>query len=60
VFRECDLSRCEFTDTKLADTDLSDSEIGGILVKPADLRGVTVNRDQAVVFAALLGINVKD
>ena len=60
VFRECDLSRCELADTKLAGIDLSDSDISGIMVKPSDLKDVTVNRDQAVVFAALLGIHVTD
>ena len=56
----CDLGQAEFNDTKLAGLDLSDSEISGIMVKPADLKGVTVSRDQAVVFAQLLGIHVSD
>jgi uncharacterized protein YjbI with pentapeptide repeats len=60
VFKECDLSRCELADTKLAGIDLSDCDISGIMVKPSDLKDVAVNRDQAVVFAALLGIRVTD
>lgn len=60
VFKECNLSRCELADTKLAGIDLSDCDISGIMVKPSDLKDVTVNRDQAVVFAALLGIHVTD
>lgn len=59
-FHRCDLSRAELNDTKLAGLDFSDCEIGGIMVKPQDLTGLAVNRDQAVVFAALLGLNVTD
>ena len=59
-FQRCDLSRAELNDTKLAGLDVSDCEIGGIMVKPQDLTGLAVNRDQAVVFAALLGLKVTD
>ena len=59
-FQRCDLSRAELNDTKLAGLDLSSCEIGGIMVKPQDLSGLSVNRDQAVVFASLLGLNVTD
>ena len=39
--------------------DLSDSHIDGIMVDPENLRGLTVNEEQAVAFAELLGLNVK-
>lgn len=50
----------EFADTSLSGIDFSDSIIDGIVVKAADLPGVTVNKDQAAAFAALLGMNVKE
>ena len=46
--------------TPLNGLDLSDSELNGLLVDPADLRGATVNALQALAFARLIGLRIKD
>ena len=55
----CDLSGTEWLDTKMKDLDFSDSIIDGIAVTPENLKGITVNPEQAVNMAKLLGIQVK-
>ena len=55
----CDFSGSEWIDTKMKDLDFSDSNIDGIAVNADNLRGVTVNTEQAVMMAKLLGIRVK-
>lgn len=55
----CTFTKSEWIDTKMSGLDLSDSHIDGIMVDPENLRGLTVNEEQAVAFAELLGLNVK-
>lgn len=58
-FQECDFTAAEFLDTKLMGLDFSDSRIDGILVTGDNLKGVTVNEEQALAFAKLLGIRIR-
>ena len=74
VFAEASFSMCKFKDTELSASDFtkgeflntslkgldfSDSKIEGFLINPESLRGCTMNYDQAVACALLLGIKVK-
>ena len=55
----CNFTKSEWIDTKMNGLDLSDSQVDGIMVDPENLRGLTVNEEQAVAFAELLGLNVR-
>ncbi len=55
----CNFTKSEWIDTKMDGLDLSDSQVDGIMVDPENLRGLTVNEEQAVAFAELLGLNVR-
>lgn len=55
VIAGCDFQSAEIAGTKLAGWDLSDSFIGSLAVRAEDLKGVTVNRDQAAALAGLFG-----
>ena len=56
----CDLTEAEHVRTPLNGLDLSDSALNGLLIDPADLRGATVNALQALAFARLMGLHIKD
>lgn len=60
VFEHSDFSECEFAHTPLKGIDLSTCETDGFAVTAEDLKGVTVNAEQAIACAKLLGINVKE
>lgn len=55
----CNFTKSEWVDTKMNGLDLSDCQVDGIMVDPENLRGLTVNEEQAVAFAELLGLNVR-
>ena len=59
-FRNCDLSGADFENAKLASADISSSNSHRIRIGPAQARGLTINREQAIAFAELLGLNVVD
>lgn len=52
-FRQCDLVHA-----KMAGLDLSSCDIGGAVMIPAELKNVTVNYEQALTAAELLGIKI--
>lgn len=62
TFDACDLSRADMFRTSLAGIDLSACDISGIVVSNTfrELRGCIVSPEQAIQFASLLGIVVKD
>jgi uncharacterized protein YjbI with pentapeptide repeats len=59
VFRSCNLARADFRGAKLQNTDLRKSEVEGMLVGMNDLRGAIVDPTQAMVFAQLLGLQIR-
>lgn len=60
LVERCDLSECDFSQTRLAGTDLCDSSIDGITVAPDDLRGAIVTPWQAASLARLMGLIVRE
>lgn len=56
----CDLTEAEIVRTPLNGLDLNDSELNGLMIAPADLRGATSNALQALAFARLMGQRIKD
>ena len=59
-FTECDLQTIDFTRAKLQGTDISGSEFREIRVGAGDVRGLVVNREQAVALSRLFGIVIRD
>ena len=57
--KDCDFTSSEFNQTKLSGIDVSSSNIESIAAQPENLKGMIVNREQAVALAQLLGIIVK-
>lgn len=56
---QCDFNKAEFNDTKLAGLDFSTSDISNVMFDVNRLQGITLNEEQALACAKLLGINVK-
>jgi uncharacterized protein YjbI with pentapeptide repeats len=56
---QCRLERSEWTGTPMNGLDVSDSVIDGIIVNPANLKGLAVNPDQALACVGLLGLKVR-
>ena len=56
----CDFAEAELLGTKLKGLDFSDSRIDGFMIQADCLKGVTMNEEQALACAALLGIVVKE
>lgn len=59
VFRSCNLARADLHGAKLQNTDFRKSEVEGVLVGMNDLRGAIVDPAQAMVFAQVLGLQIK-
>jgi uncharacterized protein YjbI with pentapeptide repeats len=59
VFRSCNLARADLHGAKLQDTDFRKSEVEGLLIGVNDLRGAIVDPTQAMVFAQVLGLQIK-
>ena len=59
VFRSCDLTRADLQSAKLNHADFRGSEVEGMLVGVNDLRGTIVDPAQAMVFARLLGLQIR-
>ena len=59
IFRSCNLARADLRGAKLRGTDFRTSEVDGMLVGTGDLQGAIVDPAQAMVFAQLLGLQIK-
>lgn len=59
-FKQCDLDEVNFAGTALKSIDLSSSSIGKLVVSVEDLTGCIVSSEQAIGFAALLGLVIKE
>jgi len=55
----CDFTEAEFIDTRLEGLDFSDSIFSGITASPENLRGITLNAEQALMCAEMMGIHVR-
>ncbi len=60
LVERCDLSKCDFSQTRLTGVDLRNSTIDGITVAPADLRGAVASPWQAAALARLMGLIVRE
>lgn len=56
----CSMEDVTFEETKLKDIDLSSNSFEIIKVELEDLRGATVSTHQALLFASLMGLRIKD
>jgi len=59
VFRSCNLARADLQGAKLHNTDFRKSEVEGMRVGMNDLWGAIVDPAQAMVFAQLMGLQIK-
>ncbi len=59
-FTDCDLVEANFTNTSLDGIDLSSCKIDQLSLSPGDLKGCVVSSEQAIAFARLLGIVIKE
>ena len=59
VFAGCDLQQADFRNTKLVGADFRGSAIDGVQIGIRELQGAIIDPSQAVLLAALLGIQVK-
>ncbi|MCU1238079.1 MAG: pentapeptide repeat-containing protein [Candidatus Solibacter sp.] len=59
VLRSCKLARTDLRGAKLENTDLRTSEVEGVMVGMNDLRGAIVDPAQAMVFAQILGLQIR-
>ncbi|MCA1055760.1 pentapeptide repeat-containing protein [Rossellomorea aquimaris] len=60
AFEQCDLNDIDFTVTNLNGVDISSSFFERINVEAANVKGCIVSPQQAVSFASLLGLKVKE
>jgi uncharacterized protein YjbI with pentapeptide repeats len=58
-FRSCNLQRAEMDKVKLLNADLRGSQVEGLKLNGEDIRGAIVDPAQAMLFAPLLGIQIK-
>jgi uncharacterized protein YjbI with pentapeptide repeats len=59
VTEKVDFTQADFYDTILSGMDVSGCRLDGIRLSPQRLKGLTVDSDQAVALAVLLGVKVK-
>jgi uncharacterized protein YjbI with pentapeptide repeats len=59
VFRSCNLARADLRRTKLKDADFRGSEVEEMQVGTGDLQGAIVDPAQAMVFARVLGLQIR-
>jgi uncharacterized protein YjbI with pentapeptide repeats len=58
-FLSCNLQRAEMDKVKLLNADLRGSKVEGLKLNAEDIRGAIVDPAQAMLFASLLGIQIK-
>ena len=58
-FRDCDLSDARFAQASLESVDMRSSGIGGIVMGQDSMKGLTIEPQQSIVFAELLGLRVE-
>ena len=59
VFRSCNLTRADLRGAKLQNTDFRTSEVEGVVIGMTDLEGAIVDAAQAMVFARVLGLQIR-
>ena len=59
MFRSCKLARTDFRGAKLQNTDFRTSEVEGMVIGMTDLQGAIVDPAQAMVFARVLGLQIR-
>lgn len=59
VFRSCTFARADLRGSKLQNTDFRSSEVEGMLVGIQNLRGAIVDPAQAMIFARVLGLEIR-
>ncbi|GIN61815.1 hypothetical protein J27TS8_18080 [Robertmurraya siralis] len=59
-FHECQLEGANFSETSLKGVDISTSTFEQLIIDMKDMRGCKVSTYQALQFASLLGLIIKD
>jgi uncharacterized protein YjbI with pentapeptide repeats len=59
-FEKCDINNIDFSNTVLDGIDISTCTFERINVSAGNLRGFIVSPEQAVIFATLLGLKIKE
>jgi uncharacterized protein YjbI with pentapeptide repeats len=59
ITEKVDFTQADFYETALVGMDVSGCRLDGIRLSPQRLKGLTVDHDQAVALAVLLGVKVK-
>jgi uncharacterized protein YjbI with pentapeptide repeats len=59
-FKDCDLNDANFTGTRLKGVDLSTCKFNHLNLSLDSVAGCIVSADQAIGFARLLGLEIKD
>ncbi len=60
TFVDCEMEGVDFANAKFQAVDVSTSILGELRIGAGDVRGLVVNREQAVVLAQLFGLVVRD
>jgi uncharacterized protein YjbI with pentapeptide repeats len=60
MFATCDLNESNFEGTKLSGVDISTCTFNQLNVSIADLGGCVVSEEQAIGFARLIGLEIKE
>ena len=60
MFTACDLNEASFEGTKLSGVDISTCTFNQLNVSIADLAGCVVSEEQAIGFARLMGLKIKE
>lgn len=58
IFDQCNLSDTDFSEVILTGADLRGSNVEGLKIDSKNLRGVTVDINQAIYFAQLMGLKI--
>ena len=60
TFESCNLTSADFAGASLSGSDWRRSNLEGVVIEPAQLRGITVSSDQALFLCGLLGLDIND
>ncbi len=60
IFSGCDLTDADFSQSKIYSVDLRGSNVNGVMMDISNFKNLTVDPLQAVYFASLLGLKIKE
>lgn len=60
IFRRCDLAQANLAAAKLPGADFCGSALGGVIMRPEDIKGVIIEPAQAIQVVGLLGVVIRE